>query len=728
MRQRLFGELPAPMANVLDLSPADFRNYLAESQSMHGYTPDRINQLRAAYRHHNSLSGALDRAGEQGLDGMNTSTFLPLAGPQGMSIWDALKSGQAQTRFKDWATDAVGAVVRGVENPRSAAQGLLSPEEMNSAAMETAAMAMLGGGAVPKPKDALGANALRVFHGGNIDGQVKAPLFVTPKRAAAEYFADERAGTVREFQASVDNALDLDSPEGLEKLSAILNKHDIPHTYDPSAKYEKFYMEQVSDHSPYDGSNPLDIAYVPEVQAALKSENIPALYTSSDLLENTSIPSYAVIDESILSANANASTGALVLGMQAKAEPRLAKILADRGIDPSNADAAPLSSLQDALDTAASQGIIDPRSASSTLSHFADRALQLEDFYANASKGAGAAAMLSADASKMTKAELDPLGYQNTKMDKPLSEVEIQAQDLNENLPRQEADIEALEGKVAIPFYGDRSSRGLLVSGVDDVKFDQPVYTEGGIDFMVGPAAQADRSIWASDQGIITRLTNEAIDKAKADGKDVVGTTISMAPDAVDFTNFAAATMAEMIKAAPIKKKDAKLFDQAMKKVDPNWPGVLSADLRTYVEQAAPGIRKVFIRSMDSKPAQMAGFPSPAKMRLAVTDPSQVEIPSGQTGLALGQIDVGADALSKPSVPHSTYDTQMTGTYLGGIPAVPQGLLYRDFYKTMDGKKTKTGQPFSESHKTYAMKTVVPGQEFTPEIIDYLMKLKERQK
>ena len=582
------------MANVLDLSPADFRNYLAESQSMHGYTPERINQLRAAYRHHNSLSGALDRAGEQGLDGMNTSTFLPLAGPQGMSIWDALKSGQAQTRFKDWATDALGAVVRGVENPRSAAQGLLSPEEMDSAAMETAAMAMLGGGAVPKPKDALGANALR--------------------------------------------------------------------------------------------------------------------------------------DDGIVPANANASTGALVLGMQAKAEPRLAKILADRGIDPSNADAAPLSALQDALDTAAGQGIIDPRSASSTLSHFADRALQLEDFYANASKGAGAAAMLSTDASKMTKAELDPLGYQNTKMDKPLSEVEIQAQDLNENLPRQEADIEALEGKIAIPFYGDRSSRGLLVSGVDDVKFDQPVYTEGGIDFMVGPAAQADRSIWASDQGIITRLTNEAIDKANADGKDVVGTTISMAPDAVDFTNFAAATMAEMIKAAPIKKKDAKLFDQAMKKVDPNWPGVLSADLRTYVEQAAPGIRKVFIRSMDSKPAQMAGFPSPAKMRLAVTDPSQVEIPSGQTGLALGQIDVGADALSKPSVPHSTYDTQMTGTYLGGIPAVPQGLLYRDFYKTMDGKKTKTGQPFSESHKTYAMKTVVPGQEFTPEIIDYLMKLKERQK
>ena len=137
------------MANVLDLSPADFRNYLAESQGMHGYTPDRINQLRAAYRHHNSLSGALDRAGEQGLDGMNTSTFLPLAGPQGMSIWDALKSGQAQTRFKDWATDALGAVVRGVENPRSAAQGLLSPEEMNSAAMESAGFAMLGAGSIP---------------------------------------------------------------------------------------------------------------------------------------------------------------------------------------------------------------------------------------------------------------------------------------------------------------------------------------------------------------------------------------------------------------------------------------------------------------------------------------------------------------------------------------------------------------------------------------------------
>jgi len=457
------------MANVLDLPPADFRNYLAESQGMHGYTPDHINQLRAAYRHHNSLSGALDRAGEQGLDGMNTSTFLPLAGPQGMSIWDALKSGQAQTRFKDWATDALGAVVRGVENPRNAWEGLLLPEEMNSAAMETAAMAMLGGGAVPKPKGALGANALRDDSGfaalpnprNQAEAQAKVILELRAEGRASEvtdkmmaqadpqYMFDHtplpmdevsRLARSREMGFDADNvsyhgtkAADLDrfNPEFMKEGlgGKVLYSTDTPQIasdyaggdlpYDefitsgsgvlplllrgkrkamPAAdlaKGENLYFENVRENiqtAKDEGFSGMDLQTTDptgaKVQTTFDASDVRSKFARFD-------PEFSGLSN-LNAANANASTGALVLGMQAKAEPRLAKILSDRGIDPSNADAAPLSSLQDALDTAASQGIIDPRSASSTLSHFADRALQLEDFYANASAPAASIGLLSA--------------------------------------------------------------------------------------------------------------------------------------------------------------------------------------------------------------------------------------------------------------------------------------------------------------------------------------------
>ena len=52
-------------------------------------------------------------------------------------------------------------VARGVDAPRAAAQGLIPAEDMAGEAVGTAGVAMGGGGAMPKPKGALGANALR---------------------------------------------------------------------------------------------------------------------------------------------------------------------------------------------------------------------------------------------------------------------------------------------------------------------------------------------------------------------------------------------------------------------------------------------------------------------------------------------------------------------------------------------------------------------------------------
>ncbi len=52
-------------------------------------------------------------------------------------------------------------VARGIDAPRAAAQGLIPAEDMLGEAFGTAGVAMGGGGVMPKPKGALGANALR---------------------------------------------------------------------------------------------------------------------------------------------------------------------------------------------------------------------------------------------------------------------------------------------------------------------------------------------------------------------------------------------------------------------------------------------------------------------------------------------------------------------------------------------------------------------------------------
>jgi hypothetical protein len=360
---------------------------------------------------------------------------------------------------------------------------------------------------------------------------------------------------------------------------------------------------------------------------------------------------------------------------------------------------------------------------------------------ANRSKLAGALAAIGDNGGPpldkpLTKEQLDPLGYQKTKMRRPFSEVEVQQSDLGENLARKPMSWENMEGNVILPFYGDRTSRGLLVEGVNDYKFDAPVYTEGGVDFKVGPAAQKDRSIWASNQNIITRLSKEA-DKAQRDfgGRDILGVTGSMAPDANDFATFTGEAAAELVKGSKITKKTAKEFDATMKALDPTFVGLLSPDLRDWVKNTSSPNRKSFIRLMDSRPMQDAGLPSPAEIRKSVTDPTQYELPAGMFGLGVSRIDTGAPLRfntpkgDKPAanVPHSTYNTQITGDYLGSLPPVPQRLIFKDVYDAISGKLDKRGNPLTEANMTHAIKTKMPAQELTPQIIDGILNYLARQ-
>lgn len=57
----------------------------------------------------------------------------------------------------------------------------------------------------------------------------------------------------------------------------------------------------------------------------------------------------------------------------------------------------------------------------------------------------------------------------------------------------------------------------------------------------------------------------------------------------------------------------------------------------------------------------------------------------------------------------------------GLLSPVPQGLLFRDVYDAMEGGVTKSGQPFNEAHRTHAIKTKMPAQVITPEIVDRII-------
>jgi len=140
--------------DIFNLSPRDF-NLQMQEEAMYR-TPAELDELRREYRNRNSMAGKL-----MGLlapeEGKRRSTFLPVDAPQGMSIFDALRSGQATPAVPQGLVDLITGGTRGVESAREYAQGVPPRADALNDALTMAGLAMTGGGAVAKPKGSLGA-------------------------------------------------------------------------------------------------------------------------------------------------------------------------------------------------------------------------------------------------------------------------------------------------------------------------------------------------------------------------------------------------------------------------------------------------------------------------------------------------------------------------------------------------------------------------------------------
>lgn len=336
----------------------------------------------------------------------------------------------------------------------------------------------------------------------------------------------------------------------------------------------------------------------------------------------------------------------------------------------------------------------------------------------------------------VTKDRLDPQGYGSVKLARPVEAYAPQTVQGNAPLaPQKRITLEDLEGGYLLPFYGDRSAAGDLLTGVGNLNLQRIYEREGGADFMRALAAQLDNAMWASKSHIISRLADVAQRTSQAaNGADVYGVTLSMAPDALDFASFTPRVAADILQQSPIPRKTVKAFDAEMASRVEGWPGLLSDRLDQFLLQATPDDRKAFLRFVDSKAAADMGIPTDATAaaRYAVTDEKQANLPAGMGGVSIGRIDTANPIIENPQAPHSTYNTQMRGQYMGGLELpLSQELLFPDAfadYATRTYLDKKSGQvlPFTASHKTYSLKTELPAQRVTPQMVDrYMLALED---
>jgi len=362
---------------------------------------------------------------------------------------------------------------------------------------------------------------------------------------------------------------------------------------------------------------------------------------------------------------------------------------------------------------------------------------------ANNSKTGGllAAGMGRKDPSKANKRELDPYGFQKSRLTtgQYLDDTELRYNDYGRLLPRVEKSWEDMLGKYTIPFFGDRTRGGAELLGINDIDFKLPVFLEGGTDFMRYLANQRERAIWASKRGRISTIDNKVNEAAKRLGTDeIYGVTGSMAPDASDFATFTGEALAELVGQSPITKKFAKEYDRNAKGiVDESFVGLLSPDLRNWAKNADPEARKRFIRSFDTAPNLAAGLPNPALARWGVNALDQRNIESGMFGLGASKIDIDAPQLYnfpkqgtneyRAAHPHGTYDTQLTGDYFGTLPPIPQEILYSDAINKMLETLDKNGNIKGKANLTHGLKTQLPVEQVTQQKLDRIMEYLARK-
>ena len=324
--------------------------------------------------------------------------------------------------------------------------------------------------------------------------------------------------------------------------------------------------------------------------------------------------------------------------------------------------------------------------------------------------------------SAITKSLLDPVGYSDVKLSRPIESYAPTTVTSNTPLaPQKTFSLQDLVNSYITPAYWDRMAAGQTLTGVGSVPLQRGYELPGGIDFMRGPAAQADDAMTASAAHIISGYANKA-EKAAREGRDLNLVPLTMPPDALDFQGTTSRVAADLLQQTEPLKRTVRTFDEEMRSKVPEFPGLMSPDLDQFLAGTSPDNRKAFIRTVGSESAAKMGLQTdPAgAARYAITDPTQRLAMPGFGGYGVARLSPGESAIiSNPQFPHSDFDTQMKGEYRGRLELPQhQSLLFPTSFAQYATQKNKLGKPLTESNKSYALSRQQPMELVTTEMAD----------
>ena len=283
-------------------------------------------------------------------------------------------------------------------------------------------------------------------------------------------------------------------------------------------------------------------------------------------------------------------------------------------------------------------------------------------------------------------------------------------------IPERDIDIASLEGKVAIPWQGDRTAAGQRITGLDNQKFDEPVYQYGGPGFARAEAAQGpDKAAWASTPTATTTLHNRMDKVASHTGKDPVGVYVPGSEKSSDFSLQGWNLLDQMIKQG--KHDPAKLAKL--------YEGLQMGEGLLPWAQAAKGTpRSTAFKKFDTVNRARDLNITPGDVRLLLSDPALLGAPQGEVGhmfaLPEGRL------IRDPSIKHPDYASQIGGTYFGQFPKgseVPREVFFADAYRRNPSLGKMDPQAVEQTFKTQ-----LPYQIIDAETVDRVSRFQEEKR
>lgn len=234
---------------------------------------------------------------------------------------------------------------------------------------------------------------------------------------------------------------------------------------------------------------------------------------------------------------------------------------------------------------------------------------------------------------------------------------------------------EDFKGGIMVPVLGDTTKTNELLTSINGEKLERSGRLEGGPRY----GQFNEGAIWASTPDATTKLGKGWLKLSRKYGEaPIYPTYVNQGPLSLYSGTNVSDILSEMLNKSEVSSKDAAQFEEEVrslmggkkgkkKLLMPDFPSIEDENLAQYMKDKSFDSRRALANTVGKAKYQKMGFPEPASIGIAATDPGVFGKPFGSSGYIIGEANLDDLIDLNPANPHTTYAANLNGLVRGGF-------------------------------------------------------------